>query len=280
MAKFFYYPFATSGNIATTPDATQINGSVSYNQGYPIDYQLPLASNPSAIPISRAQMNGLFNDITGAILQIQSQGVFTWIGPSTDSPPLYTGNFPYPINALVYYMGVVYQSATAANTDTPGTTANWVQLAATPAGSYLELASTTVPAGYLACDGTSHLVATYPALFAAIGYLYGGSGANFSVPPSARMGTVGSGGSPENIYSGLQGTTVGSTGGEETHLMQETELVQHFHSIPTGTGGSGGCAVFNLAPNGLGETGITPAIAAVPFNITQPSMVVLRCIKF
>ena len=36
--------------------------------------------------------------------------------------------------------------------------------------------------GFLVCDGASLLVASYPALFAAIGYTYGGSGANFNIP--------------------------------------------------------------------------------------------------
>jgi len=35
---------------------------------------------------------------------------------------------------------------------------------------------------WLLCDGGSYLVATYPALFALVGYTFGGAGVNFNVP--------------------------------------------------------------------------------------------------
>ena len=40
----------------------------------------------------------------------------------------------------------------------------------------------SIPANYILCDGTSYPTSTYPELFAAINYFYGGSGANFNVP--------------------------------------------------------------------------------------------------
>ena len=278
MAKFFYFPFAKNGNTSTTPDIAQINGSVSYEQGYPIDYQLPLASNPAAQPINRAQYNGVLNDITGAILQLQSQGVANWIGAIAD-PPLNGANFPYPINAMVYYSGRVYQSAVAANVSTPGIDASWVLLLATPAGSYLETASTVVPAGYLACDGTSYAVATYPALFAAIGYVYGGSGANFNVPTSARRSTMGSGGSATAEI----GNVVGDTGGAEAVTLAQNQLpatmtmdvgTTHFaiSTTPTGLASVGGVSPVTITLTNTGGGQAT--------NIIQPSMVVLRCIKY
>jgi len=42
--------------------------------------------------------------------------------------------------------------------------------------------SNSIPSGFLLCDGTSYATASYAALFAVIGYTYGGSGANFNVP--------------------------------------------------------------------------------------------------
>ena len=51
-----------------------------------------------------------------------------------------------------------------------------------PAGAMIDFAGTSAPAGWLMCDGKSLPTATYPALFAAIGYSFGGSGANFNVP--------------------------------------------------------------------------------------------------
>lgn len=39
-----------------------------------------------------------------------------------------------------------------------------------------------LPVGFLRCDGTEHLIADYPQLFAMIGYTYGGTGIRFALP--------------------------------------------------------------------------------------------------
>lgn len=52
----------------------------------------------------------------------------------------------------------------------------------TPAGTVSYFANATTPRGYLVCDGASYTTTQYPELFTAIAYLYGGAGANFSVP--------------------------------------------------------------------------------------------------
>jgi microcystin-dependent protein len=52
-----------------------------------------------------------------------------------------------------------------------------------PVGTLLDYAGSTAPSGYLMCDGRSLSTAgTYAALFAVIGYAYGGSGASFNIP--------------------------------------------------------------------------------------------------
>jgi microcystin-dependent protein len=52
----------------------------------------------------------------------------------------------------------------------------------TPAGVISQFAGSAAPSGYVLCEGQSLSTATFPTLFAAIGYTYGGSGANFTVP--------------------------------------------------------------------------------------------------
>lgn len=53
-----------------------------------------------------------------------------------------------------------------------------------PPGTIIDFASNTTPTGFLTCPTTVTLVSTttYAALFAAIGYTYGGSGASFGLP--------------------------------------------------------------------------------------------------
>lgn len=50
------------------------------------------------------------------------------------------------------------------------------------AGTVSYFANATAPRGYVICNGGSYSTTQYPELFTAIGYLYGGSGANFNVP--------------------------------------------------------------------------------------------------
>jgi microcystin-dependent protein len=51
-----------------------------------------------------------------------------------------------------------------------------------PAGSITYSAVSTPPTGYLKANGASLSTATYPDLFAAIGYTFGGGGGSFNVP--------------------------------------------------------------------------------------------------
>ena len=68
----------------------------------------------------------------------------------------------------------------AENSGGGGATSGTVQVGTV--GELLECPTDTVPDDYLECDGSSVTTAAYPDLFAAIGYEYGGSGANFNSP--------------------------------------------------------------------------------------------------
>lgn len=52
----------------------------------------------------------------------------------------------------------------------------------TPIGVIQAFSGTTIPHGYLLCNGTSYKVADYPDLYAVIGNTYGGDTENFNVP--------------------------------------------------------------------------------------------------
>lgn len=148
-----------------------------------------------------------------------------------------------------------------------------------PPGTIIDFAGSSAPTGFLVCNGDSYPTATYTNLFAAIGYTWGGSGANFNVPNLSRSVTMGAGG----VGSGVIGNAVGNTGGEEAHLMAANELVAHTHSIPcvqSNSSGSLGISTSAQPPNTTQQTGVTPAGPVVPFNIIQPAAIVLKCIKY
>lgn len=56
-----------------------------------------------------------------------------------------------------------------------------------PTGLVAPFPGSVAPVGWLICDGTSYLTATYPQLFGVTGYNYGGSLGNFNVPDYRGM---------------------------------------------------------------------------------------------
>jgi microcystin-dependent protein len=64
--------------------------------------------------------------------------------------------------------------------------------AGVPAGTIMGWGGTTAPDQWVICDGSSVPKNTYSALFAAIGYTYGGSGDNFNLPDLRGRVPVGS----------------------------------------------------------------------------------------
>lgn len=124
MAKFFKIPFAATGDTLAVPDATQPDGSVSYSQGFGPDYQRKTdGSDPLAKTVPRNQTNALFNDLTGAVGEIQLNGVPAW----------QSAGAPYPINAIVRYNNKNWISQVANNSATPVEGASWSEQ---PVNSY------------------------------------------------------------------------------------------------------------------------------------------------
>lgn len=108
MAKYFKTPFAKNGDRSIVPDSTQVDGSVSFEQGYGIDYERDQETDPEAKDIGRESFNGLFHDMTEAVGEIQSSGVAQWIS-----------GVSYPKGALVWRNKVLHLSVVDANTSAP-----------------------------------------------------------------------------------------------------------------------------------------------------------------
>ena len=138
----------------------------------------------------------------------------------------------------------------------------------------------TIPAGWLACDGSAVSRSTYIALFNSIGTIYGvgDNTTTFNLPNLAGRVPIGAG-----TAIGATGATakiLAQTGGEETHTLTIPEMPSHAHS------GVANSALNTYAPgNGIpvaqafynGFT--TPTGGDQPHNNLQPYIVLNYIIK-
>lgn len=131
------------------------------------------------------------------------------------------------------------------------------------------------PTGWLLCDGSAVSRATYSALFAAMGTIYGvGDGSTtFNLPDTRGRAVAGAG-----TGSGLTARSLGQTMGEENHQLTIPELPAHRHSAKSGSSASATAG----AAGGVSATGSDPTSSVgsdTPHNNMQPSLVLNWIVK-
>jgi microcystin-dependent protein len=159
--------------------------------------------------------------------------------------------------------GIMTAPTAAAGTSTTqiATTA-FVQANGGLSGQILMWPTASAPTGYLLCDGSSVSTSTYAALFAVIGYTFGGSGASFTLPDYRGRSPLGVSGS---YALASTGGTADAVVVSHTHTASSSVSDPgHSHTIPGGFstygGGnsSGANNTFGLQPNtNSSTTGIT-----------------------
>lgn len=139
-SKYFGIPFATSGDRATIPEASQPSGSISMTQGFGPDYERDPATDPAAKRVPRDETNEFYFQVSNAIKFLQLYGVPEWYASDDAGNPV-----SYPINARVRRAtgGVMrtYVSLVANNT-TPPALENSAQWALEEAFSFTALEAT------------------------------------------------------------------------------------------------------------------------------------------
>ena len=142
--------FAATGDTNVIPTPTQPDGSISLQTGWGFDYQRDNGAgggtpDPLAKNIDREDMNGILNEITASLGEVQQNGYPIWVATGA----------PYPINATVRQPSdnKNYRSTITNNNDTPGGVGvtTWVDADAAPPLHGLQRftasGSFTVPAG-------------------------------------------------------------------------------------------------------------------------------------
>ena len=120
MTRIYTTTFAATGDKETLATTDPGTGKVSLPSGWTPDYE-KVDTDPDYRPVGRQEMNGVFNEVTAAIGELQQYGFAPW--------QALTGG--WPLNARVVSGGVVYRSTAAANTAVPPA-APWVVDQATP----------------------------------------------------------------------------------------------------------------------------------------------------
>lgn len=164
-----------------------------------------------------------------------------------------------------------------------------VGASALPVGIIMPFAGSSAPTGYQFCNGQALDRSTFSNLFSAIGTTYGvGDGSStFNVPDLrgrviAGLDTMGSTTSQDRLTNqtgGIDGDTLGATGGDETHTLTAIQLPAHNHFVALGfsgtqsentgsgirttgqgTGSGSNISTSNNTPNGQAHNNVQPTI--------------------
>lgn len=163
---------------------------------------------------------------------------------------------------------------------------------AAPTGVIWEYAGSTAPSGYLLCYGQAVSRTTYADLFLVIGTTYGsGDGSTtFNLPD--RRGRVAAGkdnmgGTSANRLTnqsgGVDGDTLGATGGSETHTLTTSQIPSHSHTMGTGIHDEDAAGSAITSPSISGGTGSAASTSSTgggqAHNNVQPTFITNIIIK-
>lgn len=160
-------------------------------------------------------------------------------------------------------------------------------------GMLMPYAGASAPSGWLLCYGQAISRTTYADLFSAIGTVYGtGDGSTTFNLPDLRGRTIAGqddmGGASANRLTnqtgGLDGDTLGATGGAETHTLTEAQLPAHSHgnvvtnvsaTFKTNTGDGGASVVQTISQS----KATTSTGSGDAHNNVQPTIILNYIIK-
>ena len=172
--------------------------------------------------------------------------------------------------------------------------ANLTGIEGIPTATIVPWSSSSVPSGFLECNGAAVSRSTYAALFAIVGTTYGaGDGAStFNVPDLQDNVAIGKSGTKALASTGGANTvaSTGNVGGSTANATLSTaQLASHSH--PSGTGGTqptpGGGTTSRAVPGNTGNAGsgtghshnMSATFSGDATSVVQPYLAVIYIIK-
>ena len=171
--------------------------------------------------------------------------------------------------------------------------ANLTGIQGVSTGIVIPWGSASIPSGFLECNGASISTSTYAALFAVIGYTYGGSGASFNLPDLTDRTIVNKSNTKNLAQTGGANTVTGTgnVGGNSGNTTLSTaQIPSHTHQsrIPNSqASGFGGDGPGNRTTGTSGSTGgggahahgLSATFTGTTTSVLQPYLVLIYIIK-
>lgn len=235
-----------------------------------------------AITFNASTTSGLVvsSDTSGEI-KFQDNGVDSLILPTSGTVTIPNGTGTVAVSSGVGTSGQVLTS------NGSGTLPSFQTLVTVPSGAVIPYAGTTEPTGWLFCFGQAVSRTTYGALFTAISTTYGaGDGSTtFNLPDLRGRVVAGQddmGGTSANRLTnqsgGLNGDTLGATGGSETHTLSTAELASHTHTYDKGSA-AGSAAAGSTSYTTFSSVNTGSAGSGSAHNNVQPTIILNYIIK-
>lgn len=168
-------PFASNGTFQIIPDAKTTAGRASWQEGFPVETQLPLANG--GIAPSRPDFNGVLNMLSSLGYWQQAGGLFIY----STSQDYNTPSMVFHDNML-WFCKVPNGPDTTSGVKTPGIDSDyWISFLeflaggsgssslGVPVGTVLSFYGDTAPEGYFLCNGDTFDTQKNPNLFSLLG---------------------------------------------------------------------------------------------------------------
>lgn len=267
MTRIYRTRFAATGDKETLAVTDQADGKVNLPAGWTQVYELE-NTNPAYKPVGRREMNGIINEITDGIAELQLQGgIVTW--------QALDGGFD--IGAIVYGADktTMWRSTVNANTTDPDSTSSfgWVRVIdiATQTDITAGTAGKLVDAAGLKALAPIRHINTI--VITSTSEYTPSDGTQFIIVEAVGGGGAG-GGAYTNLATYVSMGSGGGAGGYARSRISITEITDPIDIIigsgglgTTATGGAGGLTVFGsfLICNG-GSGGFRAGPSAGSFN--------------